>query len=152
MILIDQTGLVAASGAITRRDDGMFVCDGTLYPPDVTLIDAAPPGPGLWRYVEGVFYPVSAAAPPVDREAAKAARALAVDNIKVTTSAGNTFDGDETSQARMSRAILVLSAGIAPSVPWVLADNTVIQATAAELTEAMALAGAEQARLWVLQS
>lgn len=55
MILIDSTGLVAASGTITRRDDGMYVCDGTLYPPDVTLIDATPPGPGLWRYVDGTF-------------------------------------------------------------------------------------------------
>lgn len=83
-------------------------------------------------------------------EAAKAARAAAVENIKVTTQAGNTFDGDETSQGRMSRAIMVLSTGAAESVPWVLADNTVIQADIAELTEALALAGAEQARLWVL--
>ena len=85
-----------------------------------------------------------------DREVAKAVRAKAVEAITVTTAAGNTFDGDETSQARMSRAILVLSTGAAASVPWVLANNTVIQATAAELTEALALAGAEQARLWVL--
>lgn len=85
-----------------------------------------------------------------DRESFKAARATAVDNIKVTTAAGNTFDGDETSQARMSRAILVLSTGAAASVPWVLSNNAVIQATAAELTEALALAGAEQAQLWVL--
>lgn len=84
------------------------------------------------------------------REAAKAARQTAVDNIRVTTAAGNTFDGDETSQTRMSRAILVLSTGAAASVPWVLADNSVIQADIAELTEALALAGAEQARLWVL--
>lgn len=86
------------------------------------------------------------------REQAKAARQITVDNITVTTRAGNTFDGDETSQTRMSRAILVLSTGAAASVPWVLADNTVIQASAAELTEALALAGAEQARLWVLPS
>ena len=88
---------------------------------------------------------------PTDpREIAKAARAAAVDSIKVTTAAGHTFDGDETSQARMSRATLVLSTGAAATVPWVLADNTVIQATAAELTEALALAGAAQAALWVL--
>ena len=84
------------------------------------------------------------------RAEAKAARAVAVDNIKVTTQAGNTFDGDETSQARMSRAILVLSTGFANEVPWVLADNTVIQVSAAELTEALALAGQAQAALWVL--
>jgi hypothetical protein len=50
----------------------------------------------------------------------------------------------------MSRAILVLTTGYAPTVPWVLADNTVIQADVAELTEALALAGAAQAALWVL--
>ena len=94
--------------------------------------------------------PVPEKTPEKLREAAKAARAAAVEAITVTTAAGNTFDGDETSQTRMSRSILVLSTGAAASVPWVLADNTVIQASAAELTEALALAGTEQARLWVL--
>ena len=98
-----------------------------------------------------VAVPVPAGpAPEQLREAAKAARVAAVEAITVTTAAGNTFDGDETSQTRMSRAITVLSTGAAATVPWVLADNTVIQATAAELTEALALAGAEQARFWVL--
>lgn len=85
-----------------------------------------------------------------DRETAKAARAAAVDAITVTTQAGNTFDGDEVAQTRMARAVLVLSTGAALSVPWVLADNTVIEVDSAELTEALALAGAEQARLWVV--
>jgi len=89
--------------------------------------------------------------PPVDlREVAKAAREKAVSEIKVTTQAGNTFDGDEVSQGRMSRAIIALSTGLAPSVNWVLADNSVIQATAAELTEALVLAGQAQAAIWVL--
>ena len=82
-----------------------------------------------------------------EREAFKASRSEAVKAIQVTTSAGNTFDGDETSQARMARAILALPDGQA--VPWVLHDNTVIEASAAELREALALAGAEQARVWV---
>ena len=85
------------------------------------------------------------------REQAKAQRQAAVDAIKVTTQAGNTFDGDETSQTRMTRAVLAMQATGAPSVTWVLADNTVIQATVPELTEALALAGAEQARLWVIE-
>ena len=105
-----------------------------------------------WLYDGTTFTapPVPEKTPEQLREEAKAARAAAVGNIKVTTQSGNTFDGDETSQTRMSRAILVLSTGAAASVPWVLADNTVIQASAAELTEALALAGAEQARFWVL--
>ena len=84
------------------------------------------------------------------RETAKQARQVAVESITVTTSAGNTFDGDETSQTRMARAILVLSSGAVSTVTWVLADNTVIQATAAELTEALAKAGAAQAAMWVI--
>lgn len=88
--------------------------------------------------------------PEKRRDEAKAARAAAVDAIQVTTQAGNTFDGDEVSQGRMARAIIALQATSTPSVTWVLADNTSIQATAAELTEALALAGAVQAALWVL--
>ena len=119
-----------------------------------TAPPAAPEGQvPLWTGQAWALVAVPVAAGPTPdelREAAKAARTVAVENIKVTTQAGNTFDGDETSQTRMSRAILVLTTGAAPSVPWVLADNTVIQADIAELTEALALAGAEQARLWVL--
>ena len=92
-----------------------------------------------------------AAAAQAAREQAKAQRQAAVDAIKVTTQAGNTFDGDETSQTRMTRAVLAMQATGALSVTWVLADNTVIQVTAQELTEALALAGAEQARLWVIE-
>ena len=85
------------------------------------------------------------------REEWKASRAAAVEAIDVTTAAGNTFDGDEISQGRMARAILALNAA-APgtTVNWILADNSVIDATAAELAEALALAGAAQAALWVL--
>ena len=83
------------------------------------------------------------------REEWKASRAAAVEAIKVTTTAGNTFDGDETSQGRMARAIIALGTTPGGTVNWVLADNSVINATAAELTEALALAGAEQAALWV---
>lgn len=76
-------------------------------------------------------------------------RAAAVEAIQVTTTAGNTFDGDEESQGRMARAILGLESVPNATVTWVLADNSEIQVTPAELREALALAGAEQARLWV---
>lgn len=84
------------------------------------------------------------------RDELKVQRQAAVDAIQVTTSAGHTFDGDEVSQTRMARAIIALQATGTPSVTWVLADNSVIEATAAELTEALALAGAAQAALWVI--
>jgi biopolymer transport protein ExbD len=88
---------------------------------------------------------------PKTRDQLKAERTAAVEAIKVTTTAGNTFDGDEVSQGRMARAIVTLNANPGSTVNWILADNTVIQATAAELTEALTLAGTEQANLWVIE-
>jgi len=88
--------------------------------------------------------------PAKTRDELKAERELAVAAITVTTQAGNTFDGDETSQTRMARAIIALQATGTPSTIWVLADNTAIQATAAELTEALVLAGQAQAAIWVI--
>ena len=86
------------------------------------------------------------------REEWKAFRAASVEAIKVTTAAGNTFDGDEQSQGRMARAILALNAAAQDTtVRWVLADNSVIDAGSIELTEALALAGAAQAAIWVAE-
>ena len=92
-----------------------------------------------------------AAAAQAAREQAKANRQAVVESIRVKTEAGNTFDGDETSQNRMARAILALQATGTSSITWVLADNSVIQASAAELAEALALAGAAQAAVWVIE-
>lgn len=84
------------------------------------------------------------------RSLAKSARTTSVSEIKVTTAAGHTFDGDEVSQGRMARAIIALQATGTPSVTWVLANNSAINVTASELVEALALAGAAQAAIWVI--
>lgn len=81
-------------------------------------------------------------------DAAKAHRQQAVDAIKVTTTAGYTYDGDEVSINRITAAITVLKA-TGGTVPWVLADNSIAVVNEAELTEALAIAAAEVARLWV---
>lgn len=85
-----------------------------------------------------------------DREKAKAQRTSAVANIVVTTSTGRQFDGDETSQTRMSRAIVGMKAVGAATINWVLHDNTTSAVTVAELAEAMVLAGEQQSSLWVI--
>lgn len=104
--------------------------------------------PGLVQISDDDLAALRAAA--VDhRSEWKIRRAERVSAIKVTTSAGHIFDGDEESQGRMARAILGLQSLPGGSVTWVLADNSVQEVGAAELTEALALAGAEQARLWV---
>lgn len=87
---------------------------------------------------------------PTEHELAKQARAKAVSKITVTTTAGNTFNGDETSQDRMARAIIALNTGAAPSIAWRLADNTTIDATKEELTEALVLAGQAQSAIWMI--
>lgn len=78
-----------------------------------------------------------------------AIREEAVARIRVTTSSGKTFDGDETSQTRMARAVVALQAAGQTETLWVLADNTPATVSLDELAEALALAGAEQTRLWV---
>jgi hypothetical protein len=106
-----------------------------------------------WEYINGVLIEPSLPekTPEQLRAEVKAERDHAVANIKVTTSTGKTFDGDETSQTRMSRAILGMQAANASTITWVLSDNTLADVTIAELSEALAKAGAEQARLWVIQ-
>lgn len=84
----------------------------------------------------------------LEREQFKQERTQAVQRLTVTTSSGNTFDADETSQTRMSRAITIMDD--AETTVWVLADNTPIQATKAELKEALRLAGEAQSALWVM--
>lgn len=50
---------------------------------------------------------------------------------------------------RGAAILLLVALGAGATVTWVLADNTPVAVTAAELAEALKLAGAEQARLWV---
>ena len=89
------------------------------------------------------------AADAAAHEQKKAARTEAVARIRVTTASGKVFDGDETSQTRMARAVVALQAAGQAETVWVLADNTPATVSLGELTEALALAGAEQTRLWV---
>ena len=103
-----------------------------------------------YSYVTGEF--TRPAPPPPTPEQllvqAKKERTAAVAAIKVTTASGKVFDGDEVSQTRMARSIIALEAMGAPSVKWVLANNVPTDVTVAELTEALALAGAAQAAVW----
>ena len=87
------------------------------------------------------------AADAAAHEQKKATRTEAVARIRVTTASGKVFDGDETSQTRMARAVVALQAAGQAETLWVLADNTPATVTLDELSEALALAGAEQTRL-----
>lgn len=84
------------------------------------------------------------------RQELKTERDAKVAAIVVTTSTGKAFNGDETSQTRMARAIVGMQAASAATITWVLADNTAVEVTLAEFSEALVLAGKAQADIWVL--
>lgn len=81
------------------------------------------------------------------REAAKQTRQEAVEALTVTTQAGNTFDGNEDAQNRMSRALAAMDD--TDELPWVLHNNTVVLVGKTEMREALRLAGAAMATIWV---
>ena len=78
----------------------------------------------------------------------KAQRQIAVDSLKVTISTGKEFDGDETSQGRMSRAILAGQIAGITECTWVLASNVPTVVTLAELSEALAKAMQAMGAIW----
>ena len=78
----------------------------------------------------------------------KCVRNKRVAEIVVTTSTGKVFDGDETSQARMTRTVLAMAEFNSQTTAWRMADNTDAVVTRAELAEALLLAGTAQTKLW----
>jgi len=83
-----------------------------------------------------------------EREQFKASRAVRVEAIVVSV-AGMPFDGDETSQNRMARAIVAMQAASETSTLWVLHDNTPATVTLGQLQSALIAAGQAQTALWV---
>ena len=84
---------------------------------------------------------------------AKEERAQAVSNITVEVD-GMVFDGNEASQSRMGRTI---AAAVALGLDletekrtWVLADNSVVEVTIAQLAQVLKLAGDAQTALWIV--
>lgn len=82
-------------------------------------------------------------------EEAKRLRAQQVASIKVEVD-GMTFDGDETSQSRMARALEVANITGMQSTVWVLADNTVAEVTVAQMQQALSKAMLEMGELWTV--
>ena len=137
---VNPLGMPAESGAIVpaKPDDLDFpVWRGNEWV-------SAPEVYRQWQEYEAAQYAKQL------REIQKQARADAVAKIKVTTSTGKTFDGDEDSQQRMARAVLIGQAAGITQTTWTLSDNTAQTVTLAELIEALMLAGLEQSRLWVI--
>jgi hypothetical protein len=80
----------------------------------------------------------------------KIIKTKALSGIKVTTSIGNTFDGNETARLNMVSAINSAQFLGLTEANWKLADNTVVPVTLAELQEALALSIQEVGRVVAL--
>ena len=118
-------------------------CDGN----NATIEDR-----GDWYEVVAIPAPTPEEQQQALMEQKKALRAEAVSKITVTVD-GMEFDGDETAQDRMARAITMFNANNLPAdtvTPWVLADNTVAEVTVAQLSQALLLAGQAQTALWTV--
>lgn len=82
-------------------------------------------------------------------EKAKRIRAAQVAAIVVEVD-GMSFNGDEMSQSRMSRAILSADTAGLDSTVWVLADDTVATVTKEQLKQALAKSMLEMGSLWTV--
>ena len=82
-------------------------------------------------------------------EEAKRIRAAQVAAIVVEVD-GMSFNGDEVSQSRMSRAILSADTAGLDSTVWVLADDTVATVTKEQLKQALAKSMLEMGSLWTV--
>ena len=71
----------------------------------------------------------------------------AIDNVIVTTTAGNKFNGEDKSQGRMSSAILAAEVLGKTEERWKMADGTIKLIGIDELKEALALSILEVGRL-----
>ena len=90
----------------------------------------------------------------IEKEIAKALvdikkqeRDYAIDNVIVTTAAGNKFNGEDKSQGRMASALLAADVLGKTEEEWKMADDTIKLIGIAELKEALALSILEVGRL-----
>jgi hypothetical protein len=80
-------------------------------------------------------------------EIKKQERDYAIDNVIVTTTAGNKFNGEDKSQGRMASAILAADVLGKTEEEWKMADDTIKLIHIDELKEALALSILEVGRL-----
>ena len=77
----------------------------------------------------------------------KRAKADILNSITVTTTNGNTFDGNKTSRVNLLAEIMSYEVLGEEEVTWHLADNSDVKVTITELKEALALSIREAGRI-----
>lgn len=80
-------------------------------------------------------------------EIKKQERDHAIENVIVTTTAGNKFNGEDKSQGRMTSALLAAEVLGKTEEEWKMADDTIKLISIEELKEALALSILEVGRL-----
>ena len=127
------------------------------YPEDAALwcnengayIKELDPVDGVRRFkIAGIPEPTAEELAEAKLAQAKAERAAAVAAITVEVD-GMVFDGDETAQERMARAV-IMAESPEEQTEWVLHDNTVALVTADQLKRACRAAGKAQTALWTV--
>jgi hypothetical protein len=133
---------------VDGKVDNIIEVDALDALEDVVLVGAPRASIGdLW---DGeIFFALPTVPAPPTRDQLKQARQAAVDAITVTVN-GMVFDGDETSQGRMARALRVADITGQTSCTWVLHDNTAVEVTRDDLAQALALAMEAQGAIWVI--
>lgn len=133
---------------LTESDSVIRLSDSSVIPSDPSNIDRMEYE--AWIAKGNTPLPIDPITEEEQRALFKLERDEAVAAIKVTSSLGRTFDGDEQSTTRMLKPIKVLESEPEGSTTlWVLADNTPAQVGLTEFLEVLKLAGLEQTRLWL---
>ena len=88
----------------------------------------------------------------IEESVLKQSKELALNSITVTTTNGNTFDGNETARGNMTSAILSAEVIGSTESLWKLADNSVETIAIIELKEALALSIQEVGRIVMVTS
>ncbi len=129
--------------AIIKDAEGKVVktIDGTLETIELNTYSGE-----VYEIVEDL--PV-APIPPIPPTPNRVVKERLVSRIKVTTSTGKVFDGDEKSQERILRAINIATITGDTTTQWKMADNSIVEVTLEELKEALSLAGQEMSRIWL---
>lgn len=83
-----------------------------------------------------------------EKKLLRQARATATREIVVTTAAGNTFPGDELSQDRLARVLLVTDPLSTVMIPWEKADGSAAQVLIHELREVLTLSVEAESLIW----
>ena len=96
--------------------------------------------------IDGVLVEVSKTPEELEEEA-RLAKEKALANLTVTTSSGNTFDGNSDARLNLTNAIMASDVTGITETNWKLADNSLALVTVDELKEALALAIQEVGRI-----